>query len=194
MFIEWCFKSHFVLPCTNRHRNKPNFICLCLWGGAFSHNLYFRVQTGTKTNLFLNSLCLLGGAFSRNLYFRVQTGTKTNLFLYSLCLLGGAFSRNLYFRAKTGTKPNLFLVVYVYVVVLLVATCTSVYKQAPQQTYLTGDLVVYVYWVVLSVATCTSGYKQTPKQTHLYFFYVFEWCLKSNIVLPGTNRHHNKPI
>ena len=118
-----------------RQRNKPNFICLCLWGGAFSRNLYFRVQTGTKTNLFLNSLCLLGGAFSRNLYFRVQTGTKTNLFLNSLCLMGGAFSRNLYFRVQTGTKPNLFLVVYVYWVVLSVATCTFVYKQAPNQTY-----------------------------------------------------------
>ena len=79
----------------------------------------------------------LGGAFSRNLYFRVQTGTTTYLFnrgFSCLCLLGGAFSRNLYF-----------------------------------------------------------GYKQTPKQTYL-FFHVFEWCLKSNIVLPCTNRHHNKPI
>ena len=23
---------------------------LCLWGGAFSHILYFRIQTGTRTN------------------------------------------------------------------------------------------------------------------------------------------------
>ena len=50
-------------------------------------------------------------------------------------------------------------------VVLLVATCTSVYKQAPQQIYLTGGLVVYVYGVVLLVATCTSIYKQAPQQS-----------------------------
>ena len=80
----------------------------------------------------------LGGAFSRNLYFRVQTGTTTYLFnrgFSCLCLLGGAFSRNLYFRVQTDTKTNLS-----------------------------------------------------------FFFHVFEWCLKSNIVLPCTNRHHNKPI
>ena len=44
----------------------------------------------------------------------------------------------LYFGVQTGTKKKLFLVVYVYEVVLLVASCTSVYKQAPKQTYFSG--------------------------------------------------------
>ena len=108
------------------------FSCLCLWGGAFNRNLYFRVQAGTQTYLGLVFLCLLSGALSLVLYFRVQTGTKTNLFL---CLWGGAFSRNLYFRVQAGTKSNLFyrgLVVYVYWEgkVLLVPSCTPEYKQA----------------------------------------------------------------
>ena len=107
-----------------------------------------------------------------------------------LCLLSGALSLVLYFRVQTGTKTNLFLVVYVYGVVLSVATCTFVYKQAPKQTYLTGGLVVYVFWggmfsrnlyfrvqnlfyrglvvyvywegKVLLVASCTPEYKQAP--------------------------------
>ena len=52
-----------------------------------------------------------------------------------LCLLSGALSLILYFRVQTGTETNLILSVYVYGVVLLVATCTSVYKPAPKQTY-----------------------------------------------------------
>ena len=160
-------------------KNKHSFSCLCLLSGALSLILYFSVQTSTETNLILSVyvyrvvllvatctsvykqapkqthfcwLCLWGGAFSRNLYCLVQTGTRTNLFLNSLCLLGGAFSLNLYFRVQTGTKPNLFLVFYVYWVVLSVATCTFVYKQAPKQTYLTGGLVDYVFGMVLLVA------------------------------------------
>ena len=89
MFIEWCFKSRFVLPCTNRHH----------------------------TNLFYRGLD-----------------------------------------------------VYVYGVVLSVATCTFVYKQAPKQTYSTEGLVVYVFGVVRLVATCTSGYKQAPHKPILQGF------------------------
>ena len=37
---------------------------------------------------------------------------------------------------------------------LLVASCTSVYKQAPNQTYLTGGLVVYVYEVSETPIIC----------------------------------------
>ena len=187
MFMWWCFRSHLVLPCTNGHQNKPIFSCLCLWGGAFSHILYFGVQTGTNTNLYLvvyvygvvlflasctsmykqapkqtylklfmfmewcfyshlvlwctnrhqnkpilSCLSLWDGAFSRILYFGLQTGTKTNLVLVVLCLWCGASTRILYFDVQTGTKTNLSLVVYVYGVVLLVALCTSVHKQAPK--------------------------------------------------------------
>ena len=52
-FMGWCFQMQLVLWCTNKHQNNPIFSCLCLWDGAFSHILYFGVQTGTKTNLFL---------------------------------------------------------------------------------------------------------------------------------------------
>ena len=48
---------------------------------------------------------------------------------------GRAFSRILYFDVQTGTKTNLHLVIYVYGVVLLLASCTSMYKQALKQTY-----------------------------------------------------------
>ena len=67
-------------------------------------------------------------------------------FFSCLCLWGGAFTRILYFGVQTGTETNLFLVVCVYGVVLLVAFCTSVYKQAPKTNL---SLVVYVYGVVL---------------------------------------------
>ena len=72
------------------------------------------------------------------------------------------------FTNRHQIKP--IVVVYVYGVVLSVATCTFVYKQAPKQTYLTGGLVVYVFGVVLLVATCTSGYKQAPHKPILQGF------------------------
>ena len=83
----------------------------------------------------------MSGALSLVLYFCVQTGTKNKPIFSCLCLWGGAFSRNLYFRVQAGTKTNLFnrgLVVYVFGVVLLVATCTSGYKQAPHKPILQG--------------------------------------------------------
>ena len=79
MFMEWCFYSHLVLRCTNRQQNKPIAFCLYSRDGAFNRNLYFDVQTGTKTNLSL--------------------------------------------------------VVYVYGVMLLLASCTLMYKRAPEQAY-----------------------------------------------------------
>ena len=134
-------------------------------------------------------LCVV--LFYRILYFDVQTGTKTNLFLFVYVYGLVLFSRILYFDVQPGTKTNLFLVVYVYGMVLFLASCTSMYKQAPKQTYFsclclwggaftrilyfgvqTGTntslfnrgLVVYVYGMVLLTATCTSLYKQAPKQ------------------------------
>ena len=55
-----------------------------------------------------------------------------------LCLWGGAFSRILHFGVETGTKTGIFnrglVFFYVYGMVLLIATCTSVHKLAPKQT------------------------------------------------------------
>ena len=74
-------------------------------------------------------------------------------------------TRILYFGIQTGTKTNLFLVVYLYWVVLLLASCTSMYKQAPKQTLFFLD--AYVYGVVPLLASCASMYKQATKQTYL---------------------------
>ena len=156
-------------------------------GGAFIRNLYFRVPMGNHNNPILivyvyvvvllvatctsvykqaPHLIYLKGVLVVYVYWVVLlVSTCTPVYKQApqqpyfscLCLWGGALSRKLYFRVQTGTKTNLILSVYVYGVVLLVATCTSVYKQAPQQTYFTGDLVVYVYGVVPIVAACTSG-------------------------------------
>ena len=168
--------------------HKPILQGFSLLGGesAFSRNLYFHVQTGTTPNLFLlvyeyrvvylvayctsiykqapqqsdvSCLCLQGGAFLSQIVLPCTNRHQNKPIFSCLCLWGGALSRNLYFRVQAGTKTNLFLVACFHGVVLLVAYCTSVYKQAPQQIYLTGDLVVYFWGVVLLVATCTSEYK-----------------------------------
>ena len=50
---------------------------------------------------------------------------------------------------------------------LEVASCTSVYKQAPEQIYLTVVKLFMFMGLVLEVASCTSEYKQTPEQVYL---------------------------
>ena len=132
------FLSHLVLRCTNRLENKPISSCLGLWVGAFSRILYFDVQPGTKTNLFLVVYVygmVLFLASCTSMYKKAPKQTYSSC----LCLWGGAFTRNLYFGVQTGTNTSLFnrgLVVYVYGMVLLTATFTSLYKQAPKQPFL----------------------------------------------------------
>ena len=163
MFRGWCFQSQLVLRCTNNHQNKPIFCCLCLPGGAFTRILYFGAQTGTKTILF--SVVKVYGMVLLLAFCSRCTNRHQNKPIFScLCLRGGAFTRILYFGVQTGTKTSQFLVVKVYGMVLLLAPCPSMYKQAPNQT---NFLVVYVYGVVLLLASCTSVYKQAPKQTYL---------------------------
>ena len=61
--------------------------------------------------------------------------------------------------------------------VLEVASCTSVYKQAPEQVYLTVVQLFMFMSLVLENASCTSVYKQAPEQTYLTVFqcfYVYE--------------------
>ena len=161
--MGWCFFSHLVLRCTTRHQNKPISSCLCLWVGAFSRILYFDVQPGTKTNLFLVVYVygiVLFFASCTSMYKQAPKQTYLKLFMFMgwcfyshlvlwctnrhqnrpilscLSLCDGAFSRILYFGLQTGTKTNLVLVIYVNGVVLLLASCTSMYKQAPKRTYL----------------------------------------------------------
>ena len=163
MFMCWCFRSHLVLPCTNGHQNKPIFSCSCLWGGAFSHILYFVVQTGTNTNLdlvvyvyrvvlflascismykqapkqtYLKLFMFMGWCFYSHLELWCTNRHQNRPILSCLSLWDGAFSRILYFGLQTGTKTHLVLVIYVYGLVLLLASCTSMYKQAPKRTYL----------------------------------------------------------
>ena len=94
----------------------------------------------------------------------------------------------MYKQAPNQTK---FLAVYVYEVVLFLASCTLMYKQALKEKL---SLFVYVHGMVLSIATCTSMYKQAPKQTYLQLFMFTGWCFYSHLVLWGTNGHQNKPI
>ena len=188
LFIFMCgaFLSHLVLRCTNRHQNKPISSCLCLWVGAFSRILYFDVQPGTKTNLFLVVYVYGMVLFLASCTSMYKQAPKQTYFS-CLCLWGGAFTRILYFGVQTGTNTSLFnrgLVVYVYGMVLLTATCTSLYKQAPKRPFFSClclwsdafahilyvdlqagtktnlSLVVYVYGMVLWLASCTSLYKR----------------------------------
>ena len=127
--MGWCFFSHLVLRCTNRHQNKPISICLCSRDGAFTNILYFGAQTGTKTSLFLviyfyGMVLLLASCTS------VYKQAPKQTFFSCLCLRGGAFNRILYFGVQTGIRTSLSLVVYVYEVVLFLAyfgvqTCTK---------------------------------------------------------------------
>ena len=133
--MGWCFFSHLLLRCTNRHQNKPFSICLCSRDGAFTRILDFGVQTGTKTNLSL-IVYVYGVVLLLASCTLVYKHATKQAYFSCLCLWDGAFSRILYFGVQTGTKTNLFLVVYVNGVVPLLASCTSMYKQAPKQTYL----------------------------------------------------------
>ena len=101
--------ASFVLRCTNRHRNKPIFSCLCLWGGAFTRILYFGVQTGTNTSLFNRGLVvyvygvvLLLASF----VLRCTNRHQNKPILSCLCLWDCAFTRILYFGVQKGTKQT----------------------------------------------------------------------------------------
>ena len=114
------------------------FRCLCLWGGAFTRILHFGVQTDTKTSLFNRDLVVYvyGTMLLIATCTSVYKQAQKQPFLNFLCLWGGAFTYILYFCVQTGTKTNLFLVVYIYVCgAFFIASCTSMYKQAPKQTY-----------------------------------------------------------
>ena len=131
------FLSHLVLRCTNRHQNKPIPSCLCLWGGAFSRIMYFDVQPGTKTNLFL-VVYVYGVVLFLASCTRCTNRHRNKPIFSCLCLWGGAFTRILYFGVQTGTNTSLFnrgLVVYVYGVVLLLASfllrCTNRHQNKP---------------------------------------------------------------
>ena len=130
LFIFMCgaFLSHLVLRCTNRHRNKPISSCLCLLVGAFSRILYFDVQPGTKTNLFLVVYVYGVVLFLASCTSMYKQAPKQPFFS-CLYLWSDAFTQILYVDLQAGTKTNLSLVVYVYGMVLWLASCTSVYKR-----------------------------------------------------------------
>ena len=145
----WCFQSHLVLPCTNRHQKQPYLTAVQLF--MLLVLVLLVVLVLPYTNRHQNKpfkrwfSCLYSWAWCLNriVYFRVQIGTKNQAYL---------------------TGVQLFVLMGV---VLLAASCTSVYKQAPEQTYLTDFQVVYVY-----------GFG----------------AFLSHLVLSCTYRHQNKPI
>ena len=163
--MGWCFYSHLVLRCTNRRQIKPIFLAVYVYGVvlflASCTSMYKQAPKQTYLYLFM----FTGLCFQSQLVLRC-TNRHQNKPIFSSCLCSrdGALTRIFYFGVQTGTKTNLFLVVYVYWVVLLLASCTSMYKQAPKQTLF---LDAYVYEVVPLLVSCTSMYKQAPKQTYL---------------------------
>ena len=159
--MGWCFYSHLVLRCTNWHQNKPIFRCLCLWDSTFNRNLYFDVQTGTKTSLFLVVYVYEVVLFLASCTLMYKQALKKTISI-CLCSRDGAFNRNLYFDVQAGTKTNLSLVVYVYRVVLLLASCTLGYKRAPKQAYF--QLFKFMGWCCYShlVLRCTNRHQIKP--------------------------------
>ena len=155
-----------LASCTSMYKQAPNqtnFLVVYVYGVVLFLASFTSMYKQAPKQTFFNLFMFTGWCFTRILDFYVQTGTKTNLslivyvygvvlllasctLLYNhatkqayfscLCLWDGAFSRILYVGVQTGTKTNLFLVVYVNGVVPLLASCTSMYKQAPKQTYL----------------------------------------------------------
>ena len=99
-----------IATCTSVYKQapiQPFLRCLCLLGGAFSRILYFDVQTGTKTSLFIRGLVV--NVYGMVLLIASSTSVykmaPIQPFLSCLFLLGGAF----------------------------LASCTSMYKQAPNK-------------------------------------------------------------
>ena len=135
MFMGRCFYLHLVLRCTNRHKNKPIFSCLylCVWCFYLSH-LVLRCTNRHQNKPISSCLCLWVGAFSRILYFDVQPGTKTNLFLV-VYVYGMVLFSHLVFRCTNRHQNKPILVVYVYGVVLLLASfvlrCTNRHQNKP---------------------------------------------------------------
>ena len=78
---------------------------------------------------------IMGRCFILHLVLRCTNRHQNKPIFSCLCLWTDAFTRILFFGVQTGTKTSLLLVVYVYGMVLLIASCTSVYKQAPKQAY-----------------------------------------------------------
>ena len=165
-----------VAPCTSVYKRAPKqtyFSCLCLWGRAFSHILYFGVQTGTNTNLDLvvyDYRVVLFLASCTSMYKQAPKQTYLKLFMfmgwcfYSLLVLwctnrhqnrpilsclslwDGAFSRILYFGLQTGTKnkPS-----FSYLCLWCGASTRILYFDVQTGTKTNLSLVVYVYGVVL---------------------------------------------
>ena len=125
-----------------------------------------------------------------------------------LCLWGGAFTRILHFGVQTDTQTSLSnrgLVVYVYGTMLLIATCTSVYKQAQKQPFLnffrctnghkTKPIFSCLYLCVVLFYRILYFDVQTGAKTNLFLVvYVYGVVHFSHLVFRCTNRHQNKPI
>ena len=105
MFMGWCFYAHLVHWCTNRHQNNP-ILVVYIYGMVLLIASCTSMYKQAPNQTFFSCLCLWGGACTRIFYLDVQTGISIPI-----------------------------LVVYVYGVVLLLASCTSVYKQAPKHTF-----------------------------------------------------------
>ena len=122
--MGWCFYSHLVLRCTKRRQIKPIFLAVYVYEVvlflASCTSMYKQAPKQTYLYLFM----FTGLCFQSQLVLRC-TNRHQNKPIFSSCLCSrdGALTRIFYFGVQTGTKTNLFLVVYVYWVVLLLASC-----------------------------------------------------------------------
>ena len=124
----------------------------------------------------------MGWCFNSHLVLRCTNMHQTNPFFSCLCLWSGSFTRILYFEVQTGTKTNLSLVFHVYGVVLLLASCTLVYKRAPEQAYFSCLWDGAFSHLVLR---CTNRHPIKP----FFSCLCLGWCFYSHLVLRCTNRH-----
>ena len=166
-----------LASCTSIYKQAPNktkFLAVYVYEVVLflaSSTLMYK-QAPKQTYLYL--FMFRGWCFQSQLVLRCTNRHQNKPIFSCLCLRGGGLTRILYFGVQTGTKTSQFLVVKVYGMVLLLAPCPSMYKQAPNQT---NFLVVYVYGVVLLLASCTSINKQAPNQTNFLVVYVYEVVL-----------------
>ena len=137
--------------------------------------------------------------------------------------MGWCFYSHLVLRCtnRRQIKP-IFLAVYVYEVVLFLASCTSMYKQAPKQTYLYLFMFTGLCFQSQLVLRCTNRHQnkpifscclcsrdgaltrifyfgvQTGTKTNLFLVVYVYWVVLllfySHLVLRCTNRHQNKPF
>ena len=110
------------------HQIKPIFLVVYVYGVVLLLvPCTSKYKQTPKTNLSL-VFHVYGVVLLLASYTLVYKRAPEQAYFNCLSLWDGAFTRILYFDVQTGTQSNHFLAVYVYGVVLFLASCTSMYK------------------------------------------------------------------